>query len=326
MIYGDISIIKNVMEVVNNIEEFNFKNSSAITIGTFDGIHLGHQQIINELCKISKRKRLDSIIVTFSPHPQTVLKSQNKKDIKILTTIKEKIDFLLKLDVDYLVIIQFTKEFSNISYSKFIESYIINKLNAREIVIGYNHAFGKNREGSVDSLINLGKEFNFNVNIVEPVKYKDEIVSSTRIRNVLIDGNVYEASQMLGRNYLLLGRVIKGSGIGSSINVPTANIELDDDFKLIPKNGIYIAKILVREMIYNALLYIGTKPTFNLKKLFIEVNIFDFNDNIYDESIAIEIIERLRPDKKFKSIEALTEQIQKDREECFNFFNKYEVK
>ena len=319
-----ISTVRNFMEVVNNIDKFFSHKNSAITIGTFDGIHLGHKAIIRRLCEISKVTKINSILVTFDPHPQTVIKHKNKEEIKILTTIEEKGNFLENFDLDFLVVIKFTKEFSKINSSQFIEDFLVNKFKAEEIVIGYNHAFGRDREGSIDILNKLSKKFNYNITLVTPVKYKGELISSSRIRRALKHGEVYDVSQMFGRNYSFSGMVIKGNGIGKTINIPTANIKIDNDAKLIPKKGTYIVKISVKEKMYNGLLNIGTKPTFNSQKISMEANIFDFNDNIYNEKMTVEVIKRLRDEIKFENIEALVRQIQKDKKECTKFFSSYQ--
>ncbi len=312
------------MEVVNNIEQFNCKDYFALTMGTFDGIHLGHQSIIKRLIDVSKREKIKTILLTFSPHPQAVVKSKKTNDIKILTTIKEKISILKNYNLDYLVVIKFTENFSKITSSEFIEDFLVNKFNVKEIVIGYDHAFGKERGGSIETLRELSEKFKYNVSIVEPVKYNDESISSTRIREALKNGNISSVSEMLGRNYLFSGNVVKGRGIGKIINVPTANIKIDDESKLIPKKGIYVVKILLRKKIYKGLLNIGTNPTVNSHCLSIEANIFDFYDNIYDEKVTVEVIKRLRDEKKFENIESLVQQIHKDKEECIKFFNKCE--
>ncbi len=309
------------MEIVSNIENFNCKKGSVLTSGTFDGIHLGHQLIIKRLIEISKREKLKSILVTFSPHPQTVVKSK-KKEIKILTTIEEKKDVLKDFDLDYFLIIKFTEEFSKITSLEFIKDFLVDKFNIKEIVIGYNHAFGRDRNGSIETLKKLSEKFSYNITIVEPVMYMDGLISSTRIRKALNSGDIADALRMLGRNYLFSGNVIKGKGIGKAINIPTANIKIDDELKLIPKNGIYICKIIVKGKMYNGLLNIGVNPTFNSHKLSIEANIFNFNDSIYDEKITVEIIKRLRDEKRFENIESLVQQIQKDKEKCMKFFSR----
>ena len=322
-----ISTVRNFMEVVSNIDKFFSHKNSAITIGTFDGIHLGHQAIIRKLCEISKVTKINSVLVTFDPHPQTIIKSKKKEEIRILTTIEEKKNLLQNFDLDFLFVIKFTKKFSKIDSSQFIEDFLVNKFKAKEIVIGYNHAFGRDRKGSFDILNNLSRRFNYNITLVEPVEYKGKLISSTRIRKTLKDGEVYDVSRMLGRNYSFSGKVIKGKGIREMINIPTANIKPYNNIKLIPKNGTYVAKILVREKMYSGLLNIGVRPTFDSKKqLSIEANIFNFNDNIYNEEMRVEVIERLRDEIKFENAEALIKQIQKDREECNRFFSKYVLK
>jgi riboflavin kinase/FMN adenylyltransferase len=314
------------MEILYNIEKFENQKFSAVTVGTFDGLHLGHQVIIKKLSSVAKQKGVISIIVTFDPHPQTIVKSRKKQEISILTTVNEKAVLLEHYNLDFFIIIQFTKEFSQISSEEFVEDYLVKKLRVKEFVIGHNHAFGNDRKGSIKTLELLSKKFNFNVTVVDPVDYKETLISSTRIRNAIRVGNIYDARCMLGRNYSFSGKVVRGKRRLLEFNIPTANIKPNNSKKLIPKDGIYIAKILVKGDIYRGLLNIGTNPTFNEKELSLEANIFDFQDNIYDEEIIVEVIERLRDERKFVSAEELVKQIQKDKEECVKFFETYEIK
>ncbi len=313
------------MDVVVNIEQFDEKVNSAVTVGTFDGIHSGHQDIIGRLCETSARRNIKSALITFDPHPQTILNSKHKGYIKILTTVEEKSDIVGSFCVDYFIIIPFSKEFAGISSSSFIEDYLVKKFGAREIVIGYDHAFGKDRAGSIETLYALGDKHNFNVTVVEPVQYNGEKISSTRIRRVIKAGNVSEAAEMLGRCYALFGEVIRGKGIGTEISIPTANLKVNDERKLIPKNGIYIVRVSVRGERYNGLINIGTNPTFSYNDFSLEVNIFDFSEDIYGETIKVEFIERLRDEIKFESVDVLVEQIKEDKNKCIEFFNKYEL-
>ena len=311
--------------VINNIEQFNGKISSAVTIGTFDGIHFGHQEIIKKLCEISGQRDVKSALITFDPHPQTILNSKHKNYITILTTVEEKTEILSSFSIDYFIIIPFSFEFSKINSSEFIEKYLVNRLGAKEIVIGYDHAFGRDREGSIETLHKLGERYGYNVTVIEPIDYKGEKISSTRIRKVLYDGRITEASEMLGRYYSISGEVIKGKGVGRDINIPTANIKINDERKLIPKNGIYLIRSWVKGNCYNGLLYIGTNPTFNSSQFSIEANIFDFSEDIYGETIEIEFLKRIRDEIKFYNKDALIEQINKDKEEGIKFFNNYKL-
>lgn len=297
------------LKIFNTLQSYS-KRPSVITIGTFDGVHIGHQKIITRLVKISEEEKLESVILTFFPHPKMVL--QPKSDIKLLHTINERQDKLSQLGLGNLIIKAFTKTFADLSAQDFVENILIKQLNVKHIIIGYDHRFGKNRSADIHDLKAFGKLFNFEVEEISAQDINDVSVSSTKIRNALTQGKILEANSFLGYNYSITGMVTKGKGIGRQIGFPTANIHVKEDYKLIPKNGVYVVKIVIDSHIAFGMLNIGTNPTVNGKKTSIEVHIFDFNTDIYDKTIKVELLQRLRNEHKFESVELLQQQLKKD--------------
>ncbi|MGM5468976.1 bifunctional riboflavin kinase/FAD synthetase [Flavobacteriaceae bacterium LMO-SS05] len=293
------------------------KTPSAITIGTFDGVHLGHQKIIKRLQSIAKDKGLQSVILTFFPHPRMVL--QNAVDVKLLNTIEERQEILSDLGLDHLVVKKFTKEFSRLSAEHYVREVLVNKLNAKYIIIGYDHRFGKNRKANIKDLIAFGKQFDFNVEEISVQDVEDVAVSSTKIRRALNDGDIKTANAFLGYDYFLTGTVIKGKQIGKQIGFPTANIDIKEHYKLIPKNGVYVVKSLIENTLFYGMMNIGTNPTVDGTKQSIEVHFFDFDQDLYDKRLKIELLERLRDERKFESLESLQSQLNNDREDALKF-------
>ncbi len=304
------------MNVFYNINEISKDKNTVLTVGTFDGVHLGHQKIINEVIYQSVENNCRNLVITFDPHPQVVLSKDNS--IKILTTLEEKIEYLSYLSIQNVLVINFTKEFSQINFKTFVEEYLINKIGLHTIVVGTDHHFGKNREGNSEVLSQLGKIFGFNVIKVEPLILDDQKISSTRIRKTLLNGNVLLANRMLGKKYVIKGKVVKGNHRGTIVGFPTANIELENKDKLIPARGVYFVEVDLKEKSFYGMMNIGYRPTFNnTNELMLEVHIFYFDGNIYDEQISVRFIEKLRDEKKFNSIEELRNQLQIDKQECF---------
>lgn len=290
-------------------------SNTVISIGSFDGVHKGHQKILKRLEEIKQQKQLKSIVFTFYPHPQKILSSE-KNQIKILSTKKEKIQLLENYNIDYLIFCPFTKEFANIEPTDFV-AYLAEKLNAKHIIIGYNHRFGKDRKGDINTFISLQKKYQFVVEQI-PAETVNEInISSTKIRNFLLNGDIENANQLLGYNYFITGIVIEGKKLGTSINIPTANLFIEDPDKLIPANGVYCTEVLINRKIYKGAMNIGTNPTTDndaTKK--IEVHILNFNQNIYHQEIQVFFIKKIRDEKKFSSIDELRAQIAEDIEIC----------
>lgn len=305
------------MQVIKDSDKIEYDKRSAITVGTFDGVHLGHREIIRKLNAIKKEKGLRSIIVTFEPHPQIVLRNR-ATDIKILSTLEEKLSIFNELNIDLAYVINFTKEFSNTTAEDFYQKYLIEKIGLSDLILGYDHMFGKNREGNFETLKLLSKRNNFTVDKVEEIKIDGEHVSSTVIRHLLTDeGNVKKVKNILGRYYSIEGKVIEGKKLGKELGYPTANIEPSSEFKLIPKIGIYAVSVEISDNRYYGMMSIGKNPTVSDDDTIkIEVNIFDFNDNIYSKDVKINFLDYIRDEKKFASLEELKTQMSNDKEIC----------
>jgi len=280
------------------------------TIGTFDGVHIGHQKIIKRLVDIAHKKHLNSVVLTFFPHPRMVL--QNNNDIRLLNTIEERETILSDLGLDYLVVKTFTKEFANLSAEEFVKNILVDKLNAKHIIIGYDHRFGKGRSANIDDLKSFGKQYDFEVEEISVQDIEDVSVSSTKIRNALNDGDILTANTYLGYNFYITGKVVKGKGLGRKIGFPTANIEIAEDYKLIPKNGVYVIKTSIENKLVYGMMNIGMNPTVNGTKKTIEAHFFNFNNDIYNQTLKIEFVARLRDEQKFESVELLKKQLKLD--------------
>ncbi len=301
------------METYWDINNIYPPSASVITVGTFDGIHKGHQAIINELVEHARNKNLKSTLVTFEPHPGLVVGNRGLLPLDLLTTIEEKIDILEQIGLDRFLVTNFTQSVASLTADEFIKNVLLQKLNMKHIVIGYDHSFGKNRQGNLDLLIKYGQEFDFSVDAIQPVTIQKDIVSSTRIRKYLHDGQVKKANELMGRCYSIRGQVIKGDGRGRELGFPTANIRCFSQYKLIPKVGVYATKIRIDKVSYNSVTYIGTRPTFNLNKKVIEVNIKDFDRDIYNQEVELSFVQFIRQDVKFASVAELIPQIETDK-------------
>jgi len=290
---------------------------SVVTIGTFDGVHVGHQKIINRLVKIAKKENLQAVVLTFFPHPRMVL--QKDTNIRLINIIDEKSQLLESFGIDHLVIQKFTKDFSRIGALEFVRDVLVNKLHVKHIIIGYDHRFGRNRNANVDDLREYGEIYDFKITEITAQEIDEVTVSSTKIRNALNDGDVEMANAYLGYNFMLSGTIVEGKSLGKQIGFPTANIKIEESYKLIPKNGSYVVKSLIDDKTVFGMMNIGTNPTVNGKKQSIEVHFFDFNKNIYNKKIQVQLLKRLRDEKKFDSIEALKTQLHLDKNISLNF-------
>ena len=305
------------------LENYNSKSPSVLTIGTFDGVHIGHRKIINQLTTISSTDNLVSILLSFFPHPKMVLQSNN--EIKLINTINEKQDLLKTLNLDFLIIKDFTKEFSRLSALEFVRDILVNKLNAKHIIIGYDHHFGRNRTANIQQLREFGELYDFTVTEILAQDIDNIAISSTKIRKALNNGDIKLANNYLGYNYFFNGTVIHGNNIGKTISFPTANIKIDESYKLVPKNGVYIVKSLIDEKCVFGMMNIGTNPTFNRKNQSIEIHFLDFNKNIYNQSLSVEMITRIRSEKKFSSIEDLKKQLELDKVTTLSYINSLNI-
>lgn len=298
------------MKVHQGIDNYKHKEQSSIlTIGTFDGVHIGHQKIIETLNAIKSESGEKSMILTFFPHPRMVLDHRN--DIKMLTTMEEKIQLLERYGLNELIIEPFTPEFSRLSALDFVRNILVNRLNLKNLVIGYDHQFGKNREGNFDQLIEYGELYDFSVQKISAQEIKKVSVSSTKIRKAIENGDMETANSYLGYAYLLTGEIVKGKGIGRKINFPTVNLSIKEDYKLIPKKGVYIVKARFEQSAFG-IMNIGFRPTVGGSGQTIEIHLLDFQGDLYGEKMQIAVLKRLRDEKKFESVEQLSEQISKD--------------
>ncbi len=301
------------MRVYREIDDYIPVPNAVATIGTFDGLHIGHQVIISRVKKLTTEAGGESVIITFSPHPQIVLHPE-EKNIFVLNTEKEKIKLLEKQGIGHLIIIPFTHDFASVPYFDFIKNILIDKLHVRKLVIGYDHHYGNNRQGEFRHLADYGKQYDFEVEEIAAQKVGEVAVSSTKIRKALMSGDIRLANKFLGYNYSLCGKVVKGDGIGKTLGFPTANIKISDKYKLIPAQGIYAVEIEYGLEKYSGMASIGTRPTFGGNKLVIEVNIFNFDKNIYSENLNVNFIERFRDEIKFPDIEQLKKQLVIDKQ------------
>lgn len=299
------------MKVHHNIDEFFTNLQVVLTQGTFDGVHYGHQQILKKLVADAKDVDGESVLLTFYPHPRLVL-YPNDNDLKLLSTLNEKIALVEELGVDHLVVLPFTKELSRLSPEMFVRSILVDRLKVSKLIIGYDHRFGRNREGSLQDMQGFAREYGFELEEIRAQDIDDCIVSSTKIRNALLAGNVMEAENLLGRPYSISGVVVHGTKQGKLLGYPTANIEVNSEYKLIPANGVYAVKIKLADRIYGGMLNIGDNPTFIDKKWSIEVHIFEFQKDIYNQTVEISFIQKMRDELKFASKEKLIQQLKLD--------------
>lgn len=301
------------MKLHTNLNNFHAENP-VVTIGTFDGIHLGHQKVILRLNEIAKKQKGESVIFTFYPHPRLVT-SPNESNLRLLTTLKEKIKLFEKFGIDHLVVYPFNKEFSELTYSEFVKQILVDKMKTNCLVVGYDHKFGKNREGGFEYLKKCATQFNFKIERLDALSVDKENVSSTKVREALQIGNIKLANHFLGYHFTLHGTVVTGKQLGRKLGFPTANIEASDKHKIIPGYGVFAVKANVNDKNYNGMLNIGTRPTFNKNadNRSIEVNIFDFTDDIYGQELTLTFIDKIRDEQKFDSIEMLVEQLKKDK-------------
>ncbi len=306
------------MITTKNIENSNSNTPAILTIGTFDGVHLGHKKIIKKLVESAKRRKLRSCILTFFPHPRNFLSKSN--ELKMINTINEKKEILNELGVDELIIQEFNNEFSNLSANEFIK-HLLKFCEIREIIVGFNHKFGKDREAGIDELKIYGKRYGFDVCEIDAFDINQINVSSTKIRNAIGEGQVDLCKQYLGYNFSIGGNIVEGKSRGKKIGFPTANIKVEENYKIIPKNGVYFVSCKIRNVQKFGMMNIGFNPTFGNKKLTIEVNIFDFEQDVYGENVRIEFIKFIRNEIKFKNIDELIKQIKIDRETCKSYMN-----
>lgn len=300
------------MKIYTDISQFTPLKKAVVTIGTFDGVHIGHQELLRKLRESAKSIGAETVILTFFPHPRMIIHPEDQ-GIRLINTVKEKIELLEAIGIDHLIITPFTRDFSNLSPEEYIEEILVKRIGTSKISIGYDHRFGKNRAGSLADLNKLATKFGYEVEVIPEQDIQQAAVSSTRIRQALLTGNIASATELLGHTFSLEGRVIRGDQIGRTLGYPTANLYVEEPYKLIPADGIYSAYTYVEGIKYEGMAYIGHRPTVNGMSRNIEVNIFDFDEEIYGQTIRIDFDAFIRPDKKFNSLEELTVQLGLDK-------------
>ncbi len=310
------------MEVIRTIEDIKRVPDGIVTVGTFDGIHLAHQAILARVISYAEEHSLKSSVVTFHPHPRLVVKKADGLRVELLSPIEEKIKLLGPYNIDRLIVIPFTEKFSQISPGNFISEVLCERIGLRNLVIGYDHGFGKNRSGNLELLEKYREKCGFDVDVVESISNEQGVISSTLVRKLLKAGDVIFAAECLGRLYQLMGKVVKGDGRGRQLDYPTANIGIPDQNKCLPENGVYIVKVLLKKETLNGVMNIGRRPTFGKTEISPEVHIFDFDRDIYGEDIEVHFCSRVRGETKFESAEELTDQIKKDVSFARNYFVK----
>ncbi len=308
------------MRIYHQIDDFTRLTNAVVTSGTFDGVHLGHQKILARLKDVAEKSDGETVVITYWPHPRLLLKPEDTS-LKLLNTFEEKAELLKEQGIQHLLRIPFTKEFSQLTSKEFISSILIDKIGTKKLVIGYDHRFGNNREGSFEQLKLSAPTYGFEVEEIARQDVDHVTVSSSKIRKALEEADLNTASHLLGRNYSISGRVVKGDKLGRVLGYPTANIDLDSRLKLIPSDGIYAVTILHEHTLYKGMLYIGNRPTVDGSKRVIEVNLFDFVKEIYGESLTIYFHQLIRLDSKFQDLEALKTQLGLDKEESLRLLS-----
>ncbi len=304
------------MKVFNSIYSFVSSKKTIITIGTFDGVHLGHQSILKKITSDNK-KEYTSVLLTFFPHPRIALQQDN--EIKLLSTIKEKTKLLEYFQLENLIIHPFDKNFSELNPEEFVSEVLVKQLNVYKIVIGYDHRFGKNRAADIHDLIAFGKKYGFEVEQINAKEINEIAVSSTKIRKALMDGNIKLANKYLGYPFIITGFVVNGKKLGRTLGFPTANINIEENYKLLPKNGVYLAKSKIENIEYFGMMNIGNNPTIGENKQSVEIHFFNLNEDLYNKEIQISILEHIREEKKFNTLDELKDQLGKDKIFSLNY-------
>lgn len=300
------------MKIYHHIDEFIRLQNAVVTIGTFDGVHVGHRKIIAGIKELSEKTGGETVLLTFFPHPRMILHPEDDS-IKMINTINEKAGLLEGLGIDHLIITPFSRDFSNQTAEEYIRDVLVNKIGTKKIVIGYDHRFGKDRQGGLNDLLRLGPVYGFDVVEIPEQDINEFAISSTRIRMALLDGDIHQANTCLGYPFFITGTVIRGDQIGRTIGYPTANIVIEERYKLIPSDGIFAVKVIIDGEVYKGMAYIGTRPTINGVTRNIEVNIFDFSQEIYNRQIRMEFYNYVRGDVKFAGLDELKVQLAQDK-------------
>jgi riboflavin kinase / FMN adenylyltransferase len=309
------------MRVYHHIDEFSRLNNAIVTIGTFDGMHIGHRKIISGIKQLAGTLGGETVILTFFPHPRMILHPEDES-LKMINTVPEKAAMMEKMGVDHLIITPFSRDFSNQSAEEYVRDVLVNKIGTKKIVIGYDHRFGKDRQGGFGDLQRLGPVYEFEVEEIPEQDINEVAVSSTRVREALLKGDIALANTFLGYPFFVTGIVTRGDQIGRTIGFPTANILIEEKYKIIPSDGIYAVKVRINEESFNGMGYIGSRPTINGLTRNIEVNIFDFSKDIYGKQIRMEFYDFVRGDIKFSSLDELKAQLARDEADVRNLLSK----
>ena len=312
------------MKIFHSINDFHAAGGTTIkktilTLGTFDGVHFGHKKILEKVTQNTENEKYESLVLTFFPHPRMVL--QEDSGIKMLNTIDEKIALLEQIGIQNLVIHPFDESFSRLTAEEFVKNILVDKFNIHKIIIGHDHRFGRNRTANIDDLKAFGEQYDFEVEEISAQEIKEVSVSSTKIRHALNEGNMALANEYLGYSYSLTGIVSKGRQLGRTIGFPTANLKIEESFKLIPKIGVYIVKSIIGSKTVFGMMNIGFNPTVDGKNQTIEINYFDFEDDLYDQKITVSVLKRIRDEEKFDSVDHLKAQLEKDKNTALAYFN-----
>lgn len=308
------------MKIFHSINDFRSSKKTILTLGTFDGVHIGHRKILERITQNTENGNYESLVLTFFPHPRMVL--QGESEVKLLNTLSEKIDLLEKIDVQNLVIHPFDITFSRLTAEEFVKTVLIDQFDIKKIIIGYDHRFGRNRTANIDDLIAFGKQHDFEVEQISVQEIDAVSISSTKIRNALMEGNMALANEYLGYEYFLTGTIVRGKQLGRTIDFPTANLQMEENYKLIPRNGVYVVKSTINQKTVFGMMNIGLNPTVAGENLAIEIHFFDFDEELYDQKISVSLLEYLRPEQKFESVAFLKQQLEKDRNTSLAYINK----
>lgn len=308
------------MKIFHSINDFVSTKKTILTLGTFDGVHIGHRKILERVIQKNLDEDTESVVLTFFPHPRMVL--EEKSDVKLLNTLSEKIELLQNIGLENLVIHPFDEKFSQLTAQEFVKTVLVDQFHIKKIIIGHDHRFGKNRTANIDDLIIYGKQYDFEVEQISVQEIEAVSVSSTKIRKALQEGNMNLANDYLGYDYFLTGTVTQGKQLGRTIGFPTANLKIDEDYKLIPQNGVYIVKSILNQKIYYGMMNIGFNPTVNVENLSIEIHYFDFDADLYGQKIAVDLLQFLRLEQKFESVSLLKEQLKQDKSTALAFLHK----
>lgn len=308
------------MIIKRNLFDKKDNHHTVVTIGTFDGVHVGHKKIIQKLVANARANGLRSTILTFFPHPRMVL--QQASDLKLLNTLEEKIEILEATGLEQLIIHPFTVEFSRMTAEEYVRDVLVGALQAKKVIIGYDHRFGRNRTATIEDLRVYGERYGFEVEQISVEEVDEVSVSSTKIRNALSEGDIATANQYLGYNYMLTGEIARGKGLGRQLEFPTANLRIGESYKLVPCNGVYVVKSVLEEREVYGMMNIGYNPTVDGKSKSIEVHFFDFREDLYGKEVRVELLHRLRDETRFDSLDELKQQLQKDKERSLAYISE----